>query len=56
MPNSTKDTNGEKNHPVIQHAKSGNKGNDKTHEKGSSNGKPSSPTGSHNKGEKKTTP
>lgn len=52
MPQNTKDNNGGKNHPVKDTGKSGSKSPDKD----SADSKPNSPTGSHNRGEKKTTP
>ena len=52
MPQNTKDNNGGKNHPVKDTAGTGGK----HPEKGGSDRKSDSPTGSQNKGEKKTTP
>lgn len=52
MPQNTKDSNGGKDHPVKDTGKSGGK----TPDKGSADSRSGSPTGSHNKGEKKTTP
>lgn len=52
MPQNTKDSNGGKNKPVKENATSGGKRSDK----GSADNKTSSPAGSQNKGEKKTTP
>lgn len=52
MPQNTKDSMGGKNKPVRDTgAKAG-----KRQDKGSADNKSGSPTGSHNKGEKKTTP
>ena len=52
MPQNTKDSNGGKNKPV----KNSNTNSDKRADKGSADNKSGSPTGSLNKGEKKTTP
>ena len=52
MPQNTKDSKGGKTHPVKDTADSGGKKSDK----GSADDKSGSPTGSQNKGEKKTTP
>lgn len=52
MPQNTKDSNGGKTKPVKDTAANGGKHPDK----GSADNKSGSPTGSHNKGEKKTTP
>ena len=52
MPQNSKDSNGGKNHPVKEtDSKDGKKS-----DKGAADQKSDSPTGSHNKGEKKTTP
>lgn len=52
MPQSSKDNNGGKNHP----AKSNGASSAKKSGKDLRDNSASSPTGSHNKGEKKTTP
>ncbi len=52
MPQNSKDSKGGKTHPVKETADPGGKKSDK----GTADKKPESPTGSHNKGEKKTTP
>ena len=52
MPQNAKDSKGGKTHPVKDTADNGGKKSDK----GSADQKSGSPTGSHNKGEKKTTP
>ena len=52
MPQNSKDSNGGKTHPVKETADGGGKKSDK----GTADKNPGSPTGSHNKGEKKTTP
>ena len=52
MPKDTKDSNGGKDHPVKE---SGAK-TEKKENKSSDHKKTDSPTGSHGKGEKKTTP
>ena len=52
MPQNTKDSNGGKNKPLKDTAANGAKRADK----GSADNKSGSPTASHNKGEKKTTP
>ena len=52
MPQNTKDSSGGKNHPAKETGADGGKKNDKE----SADKKSDSPTGSHNKGEKKTTP
>ena len=52
MPQNTKDSKGGKNKPVKDTHPSGGKRADK----GSADNKSGSPTGSQNKGEKKTTP
>jgi hypothetical protein len=52
MPQNTKDSKGGKTKPVKDTANSGAKRS----EKGSADAKSDSPTGSQNKGEKKTTP
>ena len=52
MPQNTKDSSGGNSHPVKD---TGTKGGT-TSKKGSADSKPTSPAGSQNKGEKKTTP
>lgn len=52
MPQNTKDSSGGKNHPARETGADGGKNSDKE----SANKKSDSPTGSHNKGEKKSTP
>jgi hypothetical protein len=52
MPQNTKDSKGGKTKPVKDTGANGAKGT----AKGSADNKPGSPTGAHNKGEKKTTP
>ena len=52
MPQNSKDSNGGKSHPTKDTGAHGAKQDDK----GSADHKSDSPTGSHNKGEKKTTP
>lgn len=52
MPQNTKDSKGGKDKPVKDTASTGGKRTDK----GSADNKSSSPAGSQNKGEKKTTP
>ena len=52
MPQNTKDSKGGKTKPVKDTSTNGAKRADK----GSANNKSGSPTGAHNKGEKKTTP
>lgn len=52
MPQNTKDSHGGKNNPV----KDTGTHTGKQADKGSADNKQGSPTGSHNKGEKKTTP
>ena len=52
MPQNLKDSKGGKTHPVKDTADTGAKKSDKS----AADKKPGSPTGAHNKGEKKTTP
>lgn len=52
MPQNTKDSHGGKNHPVKDTGANGTPKSDK----GSADHKQGSPTGTQNKGEKKTTP
>ncbi|HYW57138.1 MAG TPA: hypothetical protein VE934_09260 [Polaromonas sp.] len=52
MPQSSKDSNGGKNHP----AKDKNTGKGAPRSSTAPERNPNSPTGSHNRGEKKTTP
>ena len=52
MPQNTKDSNGGKSHPTKETGANGEKKDNKD----SADRKSDSPTGSHNKGEKKTTP
>lgn len=52
MPKNSRDSKGGTTHPVKETSDTGGKKS----EKGAADKKPESPTGSHNKGEKKTTP
>ena len=56
MTQNAKDSQGGKTHPAKENADNAAKKSDKGSGKGSADHKKDSPTGSHNKGEKKTTP